>query len=75
MSHSEATDSNVWEVVAEWDSLTQPLAPLNFQQQNSIFELANVCTNKKLAPNVSGTFYCFTLVRGHDDEFISLIDK
>lgn len=47
-TNGSSTDAQVWELVAEWDNLDQPLAPLNEQQQKSVLELTDLCANRFL---------------------------
>lgn len=42
-------ERRVWENLAEWDNLDDPLAPLTEEQQNSILELATLCDHKLTA--------------------------
>jgi hypothetical protein len=51
-------EPQIWELVAEWDNLEQPLAPLSDEQQKTILDLSNLCANKLwIAPKaVSNTF-------------------
>lgn len=39
-------DRRVWENLSEWDNLDNPLAPLTDEQQQSILELASLCSNR-----------------------------
>ncbi len=39
-------DRRVWENLSEWDDLDNPLAPLTDEQQQSILELASLCSNQ-----------------------------
>ena len=43
---SSMLEPQIWELVAEWDNLEQPLAPLSDEQQKTILDLSNLCANK-----------------------------
>ena len=42
----ETEEREVWENLAEWDNLDNPLAPLTEEQQKTILELAALCDHK-----------------------------
>ncbi|XP_045025748.1 conserved oligomeric Golgi complex subunit 3 isoform X2 [Daphnia magna] len=42
----ETEEREVWENLAEWDNLENPLAPLTEEQQKTILELAAICDQK-----------------------------
>ncbi|XP_046442585.1 conserved oligomeric Golgi complex subunit 3-like isoform X2 [Daphnia pulex] len=45
----ETEEREVWENLAEWDNLENPLAPLTEEQQKTIIELAALCDHKLTA--------------------------
>lgn len=49
----ETEEREVWENLAEWDNLENPLAPLTEEQQKTIIELAALCDHKLTAQDVS----------------------
>lgn len=49
----ETGEREVWENLAEWDNLDDPLAPLSEDQQKSILELASLCDHKLAVQDVS----------------------
>lgn len=49
----ETEEREVWENLAEWDNLENPLAPLTEEQQKTIIELATLCDQKLSVEDVS----------------------
>ena len=49
----ETEEREVWENLAEWDNLENPLAPLTDEQQKTILELAALCDHKLSVEDVS----------------------
>lgn len=49
----ETEEREVWENLAEWDNLENPLAPLTEEQQKTILELAAICDQKLSVEDVS----------------------
>lgn len=49
----ETEEREVWENLAEWDNLEDPLAPLTEEQQKTILELAALCDHKLSVQDVS----------------------
>lgn len=48
----DSEERQVWENLAEWDNLEDPLAPLTEEQQQSILELASLCDHKLTVQDV-----------------------
>ncbi len=60
----ETEEREVWENLAEWDNLENPLAPLTEEQQKTIIELAALCDHKLTVQDVSlKIFPCHFLQR------------
>lgn len=49
---TEDEKKKVWENLAEWDSLENPLAPLTDEQLHSVHVLAKFCDPKLTGPTV-----------------------
>jgi hypothetical protein len=53
----ETEEREVWENLAEWDNLENPLAPLTEEQQKTIIELAALCDHKLAVQDVSLRYF------------------
>ena len=53
----ETGEREVWENLAEWDNLENPLAPLTEEQQKTILDLAALCDHKLTVQDVSLTIF------------------